>query len=426
MNSIKPLLFCCWLIGFYPFSLIAQTGDKLSLQQAIEIAMKNNPGIQRAQLEIEAARARILQAEAIPEPEIGFSWSEVPSDLNFTEAGENSIGLVQTLEFPGKRQARRRVARQELLIARENLAREELSLTTAVKKAYSRALLNRALVVSMERIIELLRQFQEMAIVRYRAQLVPFLEVLRARVELAKAQNQLLEIQREASHSLIELNRLLGRDANTPITLSDQLQYQPFVQSLADFLMDLNRRRPSLRRAAVSIEQERSRLGLARKSYLPNFSIGIFNQALKEQPPFDANQFYGTSVSGYWQFELGLSIPLWFWKGPRGEVQQAQANLAIATIDQQAQTQNVIAAVTQAYQQIKAAESQVQMFQGSLLQDIEDELQAGINLYRNNQLEALSLIDIYRTYIDTQMEYYRALFNFNIAVIELEIAGEEM
>lgn len=425
MNSIKPLLFCCWLISVYPFSAIAQMGDELTLQQAIEIAMKNNPSIQRAQQQIEAASAGILQAEAIPDPEIGISWSEIPTDLNFAEAGENSIGLVQTLEFPGKRQARGRVARQELLIARENLAQEELLLTAAVKRAYSRALLNRALVVSMERIIELLRQFQDMAIVRYRAQLVPFLEVLRARVELAKAQNQLLEIQRDARHSLIELNRLLGRDVNTPITLSDQLKYQPFGRSLADYLMALNRRRPSLRLAEVSIEQQRFRLGLARKSYLPNFSIGIFNQALKEQPPFNANQFYGTSVSGYWQFEVGLSLPLWFWKGPRGEVQQARANLAIATINQQAQIQNVIAAITQAYQQIKAAESQVLLFQGSLLQDIEDELQAGINLYRNNQLEALSLIDIYRTYIDTQMEYYHALFNFNMAVIELEIAGEE-
>lgn len=426
MRSTMLSLISCCLISFYTFDLLAQTGEELSLDQAIHIALKNNPSIQRAQKEIEAAAARILQAEAISDPEIGISWSEVPSNLNFADAGEKSLGLVQSLEFPGKRQARSHVARQELLMAKENLAREEWLLQAAVKKAYFQALLSQRLVINMEKVIELLRQFEDMAIARYRAQLVPFLEVLRARVELAKAKNQLLEIQRDASHSLIELNKRLGRDVNTPIKLSDELKYQPFVPSLADLLADLNLRRPSLRLAELSISQQRALLGLARKSYLPNFSIGIFNQSLKEQPPFNANQFYGTSVSGYWQFEVGMSLPLWFWKGPRGAVQQAQADLAMAKMSQTAQTQNAIAAITQAYQQLKAAEAQVLVFQGSLLQDIEDELQAGINLYRNNQLESLNLIDIYRTYIETQTEYYRAVFNFNIAVVELEIAGEQL
>jgi outer membrane protein TolC len=177
--------------------------------------------------------------------------------------------------------------------------------------------------------------------------------------------------------------------------------------------------------AELFVKQHRAILGLAKKSYLPDFSIGIFKQSLKEQPPFNANQFYGTAASGNWLVDVGISIPLWFSKGPRGEVQQAQSNLEIAKINQDAQNRHTSAAVTQAFQQIKAAEAQVQIFEQSLLNDIEDELQSGINLYRNNQLEALNLIEIYRTYVDTQIEYYRTLYNFNIAVVELEIAGED-
>jgi len=131
-------------------------------------------------------------------------------------------------------------------------------------------------------------------------------------------------------------------------------------------------------------------------------------------------------VSGNWQVDVGISIPLWFWKGPRGAVQHAQANLEISKINKDAQNRHTVAAVTQAFQQIKAAEAQVQVFEQSLLKDSEDELQAGINLYRNNQLDALNLIDIYRTYVDTQIEYYRTLYNFNIAVVDLEIAGEDV
>ena len=424
MRSTMLLIGVC-LISFHSFELIAQTGAELSLEQAIQVALKNNLNIQRAQKEIEAAAARMLQAEAIPDPEIGISWSEVPSDMSFSDAGEKSIGLVQPLEFPGKRKARGKVAQQELSLSKENLARAELLLKAEVKKAYYQAVLNQKLVFNMEKIIELLRQFQEMAIVRYQAQLVPFLEVLRAKIELAKANNQLHEIQRDANNSFTELNKILGRDLNTPMKLSDELQYQPFVRSIVEILVDLQLSRPSLRMAELSIAQHRAMLGLAKKSYLPNFSIGIFNQTLREQPPFNANQFYGTSVAENWQLDVGISIPLWFWKGPRGEAREAQINLEIAKINKDAQSRNAIAAVTLAFQQIKAAEAQVHTFEQSLLNDIEDELQSGISLYRHNQLEALNLIDIYRTYVDTQIEYCRTLYNFNIAVVELEIAGEQ-
>jgi outer membrane protein TolC len=165
-------------------------------------------------------------------------------------------------------------------------------------------------------------------------------------------------------------------------------------------------------------------VSLANKSYLPDFSLGFSFQRVREQPPFDANDFNGTTINSL-GVDFGLSIPLWFWKGPRGITGEAAANYAIAKVMSAKVDRDVTTAIQSAYRVLKTAETQVNVFEQSLLQDIEDELMSGITLYRNNQLDALNLIDIYRTYSSTKAEYYRALYNYLVALADLQVAGEE-
>jgi outer membrane protein TolC len=285
--------------------------------------------------------------------------------------------------------------------------------------------LNQKLVTNLEAVAELLRQFQEIATTRYQAQMVPFIEVLRANVELAKVNNQVIEVRRELQNTLADLNRLLGRPGTTPITLTDDLSYRPFEQSVERVLAELRPTRASLTIASVSVERNRTAVELAKKSYRPDFSIGLFSQRLKEQPPFNANRFSGTTVNGNWQIDAGVSIPIWFWKQPKGELEEARSELSRARIRRDAVERNVTTAIENAYRIVKAAEAQVNVFDESLLRDVEDELRAGITLYRNNQLDALNLLDIYRTYTETKAEYYQVLYNFNVAVADLDVAGEE-
>jgi hypothetical protein len=82
--------------------------------------------------------------------------------------------------------------------------------------------------------------------------------------------------------------------------------------------------------------------------------------------------------------------------------------------------------IENAYRMAKAAEAQVETFHTSLLKDVEDELQSGIMLYQTNQLDALNVIDIYRTYTETKTEYFRSLCNYNLALVDLEVAGEDV
>lgn len=412
------------LFAFLFFANSIDAQEKLSLQQAITLAMTNNPQVLTAQKEVAAAGARILQAEAFPNLEFGVSWGETPSNFNILDADERNIGLVQPFEFPGKRRARSRMAKIDVQFFEENLRRTQLLISADVKRAYYQAWLNQKLVANFEAIADLLQQFRETATVRYQAQKVPFLEVLRAKTELAKINNELIATRREAQNSLAELNRLLGRPGSTPLALADDLTYQSFTKTAEMVVNEMRQISVSRRLSETLVERGRAQMRLAQKSYLPDFSLGLFNQRVKEQPPFNANDFFGTTVNGNWQIDVGVSIPLWFWKGPRGQAQEARAFFDLVQIQLEAVNRNVTTAIENSYRSVKAAEEQVRLFEETLLRDVEDELRTGISHYQTDQIDALNLIDIYRTYTATQAEYYRALYNYHVALADLEVAGE--
>lgn len=416
----------CAAVLFLLLFLINSSGaqENLTLQQAVGLALANNPQVLAAQKEVEVAQARILQAEAFPNLEFSVNWDETPSNFDITQAGERNIGLVQPLEFPGKRGARGRVAKIETRFFEESLQRIKLLASAEVKRAYYQAWLSQKLVANFEAIADLLQQFREAATVRYQAQKVPFLEVLRAKTELAKIYNELIAARREAQNALAELNRLLGRAGSTPLALGDDFSYQPFTKTVEMVVNEMRQTSATRRLSETLVERGRAQMRLAQKSYLPDFTVGLFNQKRDGQPPFTAENPFGSTVSNLWGIDVGVSIPLWFWKGPRGQAEEARASFDLAQIQREAVERNVTTAIENAHRSVKAAEAQVRLFEESLLRDMEDELRTGIAHYQTDQIDALNLIDIYRTYTETRAEYYRALFNYYVALADLEVAGE--
>lgn len=419
LRSCGAMLF---FLLFFMNSSGAQ--ENLSLQQAIDLALANNPQVLAAQKEVDAASARILQAEAFPNLEFSINWDETPSNFDITKAGERNIGLVQPLEFPGKRGARGRVARIETRYSEESLQRIKILVGAEVKRAYYQAWLNRELVVNFEAIADLLQQFREAATVRYQAQKVPFLEVLRAKTELAKINNELIAARRDAQNALAELNRLLGRPGSTPLALGEDFSYQPFTKTVEMAVNELRQASAARRLSETLVERGRARMRLAQKSYLPDFTVGLFHQKRDGQPPFTAENPFGSTVSNLWGIDVGVSIPLWFWKGPRGQAEEARASFDLAQIQREAVDRNLTTAIENAHRSVKAAEEQVRLFEETLLRDVEDELRSGISHYQTEQIDALNLIDIYRTYTETRAEYFRALYNYHLALADLEVAGE--
>ncbi len=403
------------LFLLYSSFAFSQTSEKLSLQDAITLALQNNPAVVRAQKEIDASDGRILQAGRIVNPELGVAWNVIPSSFNLGNADEMDISLLQQIEFPTKRSNRIDVALFDKEIAQLGFERIKLIVTARIKKTYYNVLFGLQIVQSLKEQIKLLRDFQQLLTARYQAGQSNYLDVVRAKIEITRLSNDLVEAQRESQLRKNQLNIVLGRSADIPIDVADSLSSKPMMFQKDSLFASLVEKSLALKIVQRTLNRQQQVLSLAKSSYLPDFGISLSSQRRRELNGFN---------NSLWGLEFKISVPLWFWQEPKGQVQEASALIDIAGVNKRATERRIRASILNAFDFVMVAETQLKAFDETLLKDSKDILSTAITQYQNNQIDILNLFDVYRTYRGVKIEYTRALYNYAVALAELEAAAE--
>jgi cobalt-zinc-cadmium efflux system outer membrane protein len=393
------------------FCLPAFGEDGLTLDQAVQTALKRNPSILLAQKNMAGATAKRLQMEALSDPTLvfrdeGLSLKNQPSGGNDKEY---SLGIEQGLEFPGKRALRAEIGRYGEDQAALELERTRLLVASRVKKSYYKAVLSRRTLESLEKSSGLIDQFSENLIIKYRAGTASYSDVLRAKVEKARLQNQIIEQRQDGVLAKAELNLLLGKKGNDALTLSTDIAYVPWTKSLPALMEESRAASPTLKLLASKRRMSEAGLRLARKSVLPDFSLGLYFPSLR---------------GSAWGFSLGANLPLWRTR-QNGEIMEARAADDSALINAENEELRIMTRIENAYAGVKASEEQVKIFEQRLLKDMEDELKLGLSDYQFGKLEFFNLLDLYRTYTAAQLEHLKSLYLYLISLADLEVAGEE-
>jgi outer membrane protein TolC len=405
----KQLFLVLFIAGL--FCLPAFGEDGLTLDQAVQTALKRNPAILLAQKNMAGATAKRLQMEALSDPTLVFRDEGLPLK-NQPSGGsdkEYSLGIEQGLEFPGKRALRAEIGRYGEDQAALELERTRLLVAARVKKSYYKAVLSRRTLESLEKSSGLLDQFSENLIIKYRAGTASYSDVLRAKVEKARLQNQIIEQRKDGALAKAELNLLLGKKGDDAPTLSTDIAYVPWTKSLPVLMEESRAASPTLKLLASKRRMSEAGLRLARKSVLPDFSLGLYFPSLR---------------GSAWGFSLGVNLPLWRTR-QNGEIMEAQAADDSALINAENEELRIMTRIENAYAGVKASEEQVKIFEQRLLKDMEDELKLGLSDYQFGKLEFFNLLDLYRTYTVAQLEHLKSLYLYLISLADLEVAGEE-
>src|SRR5947208_1390527 len=228
----------------------------LSLADAINIALQQNPSVRRGQKDLEAAQGVVIQTRAIAIPKIKItgSYSAVqPSDVDTvsiasgTGAGfhfgtdqswSSQIRLTQSLYEGGRMVSALRAGRltreQSLLNYQTTVA----NTVVEVRVAYYDVLLAAQQIIVQEASVELLRKELADTNRRYDAGTVPRFNVLRAEVELANAQPKLIRARNAFRIAKNNLANLLGFNIpretfeDIPLKLSGKLEAVPYAMEL--------------------------------------------------------------------------------------------------------------------------------------------------------------------------------------------------
>jgi cobalt-zinc-cadmium efflux system outer membrane protein len=410
--SLARVAFRAALAAAIIVSALSAEERGLTLEQALEIALARNPDVLAARAEIDAARGRTLQLRSRPEPALtaGVEGLPLPGLRQEGDEVEVRLGVEQVLEYPGKRSLRDELGRLGEELASAALARIEIGTSARVKRAYWRAVRARSETEALERSSVRLEAFLADLEAKYRSGSGAYADVLRARAERARLRNQMLEAGQERLAAASDLNLILGREPSEPVELMTGLTFTPLAADLDGFLARALMTRPSARIAGLDRDRAVAAVKLAGLDRRPDLLAGF---------SLPSKRLNGWGVS------LGLTMPFLRPGRLKGQALEAEAEAERARIALAATERRLRAAVATAYAAAKAAGEQVLVFERDLLGELEDELDIQLEYFRYGKIEAYNLIDLHRTFLQAEIEHLRALFLYNVALADLEVAGEE-
>lgn len=381
----------------------------LTLEQCLAIALEKNPLLLSSLQQYRASLARVQQARAIPQPLLEFDSDLQPLLFNFRRSGESYFGLSQTVEFPGKRNLRGKIASSEtdeLLMEIDFL---KLDLVFQVKEAFFNLLAAWEKVKYAEEDRELALDYLNKAQAKFEAGEVALVEVLRARVEAARTANEVRIARNEERLARAQLNFFLARNKYQSLEIKGQLKSRKITHDLEELKEKALALRPEMRKIIFSSEKESLARTQGYLNYLPDFDLGIARHSIQGEEKT-------------WQVTLSLPIPLFFWQPRKGEIAEAEANLRALQREAEHLRNAISLEVEEAYTNALATENQIDLFESEILLQAEEVYNMFLFSYEEGEISGIELIEARRTLIETRKAYIEALYNFEVALAALEKA----
>ena len=256
---------------------IPPSGSPLTLAQAIDIALANNPDTRTAWLEARAAEAGMGSARAAYFPEVDVLASATRSrssaeGTRATTAITPSLALTYLLFDFGGREAQVEQARQTLVAAdfANNAAMQDVVLR--VQQQYYALLDAKALLAAQEATLKERRANLDAADARHKAGVATIADVLQARTALSQA--ELTNESIEGNLRTIEgtLSTTMGLPATTRFdfgALPMEIPAQQVTEDVARLIDDAVKQRPELGTARAFAERARARVKEVRAEGLP-------------------------------------------------------------------------------------------------------------------------------------------------------------
>lgn len=380
----------------------------LTLEMCLEMALHYNPLILSSIEQYRAARARINIAGALPQPEILLDYPLQPGFFSPGKSEEKFFWVYQTIEFPGRRYLRTRIASLEASEFFQDNESLKLSLAFQVKEAFFSLLLAEERLRYARENLELSREFVEMVEVKYSAGEVSRAEVLRAQVEVAKAEAMVKRYEVEREIMAARLNILLGRDKNQALKISGELK-QPFINLTLDQAREIAlSSRPELRKTEYALQRTSLQKKQALLSYLPDFNLGFARHQVER--------------AKYWDFSLGFSFPLFFWQTKRGELAEAEASFRALEKELIYWRNMVSLEVEEAFLRVICCEKQINLFAENILKQAEEVYQLFFFSFKEGQIGGLDMIEARRTLIEARIAYAEQLYEHAVSLAALSRA----
>jgi cobalt-zinc-cadmium efflux system outer membrane protein len=373
-----------------------------SLIELESIAVASNPTLRRMQQEAAAEWAKTRYVSKLPDPTIASMFYTPP--MNFDPDRQLAeVQVMQMIPWLGRLQAEARRAHVEALVAQTQYQAERLRVVGDIRVTWYKLYVLGKQIETTEADRAQLESLVRTANARVRTGDAQPGDVLLATLELSSIQEQLLGYRQQVVASIAELNRLIGRDIITPITppATIDVELPPWNYEL--LRQTALQTQPELNAARLQSAATRWGIEVARLKRRPDLTFGVGWVAM-DAPGATAPEAGRDSVT------LGVtaSVPIWHRKYDAMTSEASREHLA-ARAGEEEVTLRLDAMLRDLWEMAVASQRTVELYENSILPQARQTFEADQKSLINNAVTFDRVIRDYRTLLNLQLGYHRAL-----------------
>ncbi len=400
MYGFLPQIFyfsLCTLISFSPV-LLASEGV-LTLERAELKVLEYLPELKGSQAKIRALENEVILAEQLPDPMISVKAMNLPTDtfrLDQENMTQIQVGIQQM--FPKGSSRKIHSEQKKALEVAEEWHLEELK--AKFKLVLRNNWLNLFYWIKSEEIVlenkSLFEYLVESAESKLKSGSQQEYEVLRARLELSKIENQVIQITQNIKTERAKLARLIGVELAIlplPSQLPEQFQLGDFENS--EFTLNSH---PIIRRNDSLIEFAKQEIKLAEEQYKPGFSAGV-NYGFRQ-----GNNPMGNKRSDFVSISLNMDLPIFTSNRQDRRLQASQEKLEEAKFSRTADYQRLSSEFSRLHSILEQTRNLQKHYTERLIPESSQHAEASLIAFQNNLSSFSDVAHAYIINLNTQLE----------------------
>lgn len=392
---------------------------RVSLDDAIQVARVNNPGLDQARANIYQSEIQRTSAYGafLPSFNLGYGFSNA-STGRLDPTGQSITATSWTTQLSasldildGFRRFNELENARKTVAARETAFEEQRFQTELnVKTAFYDAVAARELIqVEQDRVD---RQLEQLDFVRQQIQLgqATRADSLQSRVDLNDARLALLNAQNAARAAQFALAEAMGVEYRVAPSLEAVLEPDTFRWELTRLMEVAQRQAPRIRSARRSLEAAEATVQTRKSSYFPSLRFsGGYDWRNSDFPPTDRS----------WSLRLTGSLPLFDGLQREAGVAQARAQATVSRAQLRLAELAVRSDVDAAYSQIETALAGLRLAEESVELSREN-LRVNQQRYRFGTATILELQQAQINLQQAQVNAIQRKFDYQVGIARLE------
>ncbi len=403
------------LLCVAPLAVNAQVpAPSLTLEQAVDSAMRNNLYLKSATLRSEAEEALIGSAWDLPHTNVDVEYGQINTNVN-----DDRISISQSLAFPTVYAQRKKLLKHGAASVRWEQAMRQREVRTQVRQTYHEVLIlgeQLRLLLEADSIYTMAVTGEEQ---RFDLGSSNVLQRATARTQAMLVASRVQQVRSELEQARTRLGQLMNSTADWSIS---SIPLKQTVSVLPDESMV--GKHPFVRSAYEQELAADTRWRMERSSMLPEFNVGAASMTLYQSPSVpDGSVIYGRDQR-FTMVRAGVGIPLFF-GAQHARNKAARIDTERASNETLALTQEVRAQLMQAQQRYTAQLARVEAFEQGAQQEAEQLRRSAEEAYMNGQIDRLEWTLLTGQSITLSMEYLDALRDLGHAAFELNAFNEQ-